>query len=66
MLIDESVKVEGLDAPKTKTGVSFGSGTGWWTTTVVPSGNLSTGNFFPMAVIPPYNQPGQQTLGLVI
>ena len=59
VLIDESVKVEGLDAPKTKTGTGFGSGSGWWTTTVDTDGKFRTGNFFPMALIVPYNDPSQ-------
>ena len=59
MLINENVKVEGLDKPKEKTGVYFGSGDGWWTTTLETSGKLVSDNFFPMAVNTALNEPGQ-------
>ena len=59
VMIDETVKVVGLDKPKDKNGVSFGSGSGWWTTTLDTSGKLVSDNFFPMAVVTPLNEPGQ-------
>lgn len=59
VMIDETVKVVGLDKPKDRNGVSFGSGSGWWTTTLDTSGKLVSDNFFPMAVVTPLNEPGQ-------
>ena len=59
VMIDETVKVVGLDKPKERNGVSFGSGSGWWTTTLDTSGKLVSDNFFPMAVVTPLNEPGQ-------
>ena len=59
MMINETVKVEGLDKPKEKNGVSFGSGNGWWTTKLDSTGKLVSDNFFPMAVTTPLNEPGQ-------
>lgn len=59
MMINETVKVEGLDKPKEKNGVNFGSGNGWWTTKLDSTGKLVTDNFFPMAVTTPLNEPGQ-------
>ena len=59
MMINETVKVEGLDKPKEKNGTFFGSGEGWWTTTLDSTGKLVTDNFFPMAVTTPLNEPGQ-------
>lgn len=59
VLINETVKVEGLDKPKEKNGTFFGSGEGWWTTKLDSTGKLVTDNFFPMAVTTPLNEPGQ-------
>ena len=59
MMINETVKVEGLDKPKEKNGTFFGSGDGWWTTKLDSTGKLVTDNFFPMAVTTPLNEPGQ-------
>ena len=59
MMINETVKVEGLDKPKEKNGTFFGSGEGWWTTKLDSTGKLVTDNFFPMAVTTPLNEPGQ-------
>lgn len=59
MLINETVKVEGLDKPQEKNGIYFGSGDGWWTTTLETSGKLVSDNFFPMAVTTPLNESGQ-------
>ena len=59
VMIDETVKVVGLDKPKEKNGTFFGSGEGWWTTKLDSTGKLVTDNFFPMAVTTPLNEPGQ-------
>ena len=59
MMINETVKVEGLDKPKEKNGTLFGSGEGWWTTKLDSTGKLVNDNFFPMAVTTPLNEPGQ-------
>ena len=59
VLINETVKVEGLDKPKEKNGTFFGSGEGWWTTKLDSTGKLVTDNIFPMAVTTPLNEPGQ-------
>ncbi len=59
MLIDESVGVEGLDAPKMKTGVSLEVGQVAGPQLLDTAGNLSTGNFFPMAVILHTTNPDQ-------
>ena len=59
MMINETVKVEGLDKPKEKNGTLFGSGEGWWTIKLDSTGKLVTDNFFPMAVTTPLNEPGQ-------
>ena len=59
MMINETVKVEGLDKPKEKNGTFFGSGEGWWTTKLDSTGKLVTDNFFPMTVTTPLNEPGQ-------
>lgn len=59
MLINETVKVEGLDKPQEKNGIYFGSGDGWWTTTLETSGKLVSDNLFPMAVTTPLNESGQ-------
>lgn len=59
MMINETVKVEGLDKPKEKNGTFFGSGEGWWTTKLDSTGKLVNDNFFPMAVTTPLNEPGQ-------
>lgn len=59
VLINETVKVEGLDKPKEKTGVYFGSGDGWWTTTLETGGKLVSDDFFPMAINTALNEPGQ-------
>ena len=59
VLINETVKVEGLEKPKEKNGTFFGSGEGWWTTKLDSTGKLVTDNFFPMAVTTPLNEPGQ-------
>lgn len=59
LMINETVKVDGLDKPKEKNGTFFGSGNGWWTTKLDSTGKLVTDNFFPMAVTTPLNEPGQ-------
>ena len=59
MMINETVKVEGLDKPKEKNGTFFGSGEGWWTTKLDSTGKLVTDNLFPMVVTTPLNEPGQ-------
>ena len=59
VLINENVKVEGLDKPKDKIETYFGSGDGWWTTKFDSTGKLTTGNFFPMSVMTPLNATGQ-------
>ena len=59
VMIDETVKVLGLDKPKDRNPISFGSGSGWWTTTLDTSGKLVSDNFFPMALVTPLNDSNQ-------